>query len=607
MLQDTPRPNSLVLYKQRPAHVKTVGDKLEIGLEDGKTLRVRPKDITLLHPGPLNQLADLRPQRGEVKVAWELLAGSTTTLPELAELIYEQYTPVTAWATWELVDDGLYFSGTPEAIQAATPEEVAQEQTNRAAKEAEKQAWNAFLARARAGQRLPEEDDPFLREVEDLAYKRRSDSRILRELGRGETPEQAHALLLELGYWDTTVNPYPVRLELPTDPPAISLPPLPAEQRVDLTHLPAFAIDDEGSHDPDDALSLEGNRLWVHVADVAALIPPDSEADIEARARGANLYLPEGTVPMLPPQATQILALGLSEISPALSFGLDLAKDGTVEHVEVVPSRVKVQRLTYEEAITHLEEEPLRSLYQIAQTHFKQRQANGAISIDLPEVKVRVIDGQIVIKPLPALKSRDLVREAMLMTGEAIARFALSEQIPFPFSTQEPPEEGDFTNTLAGMFARRRTLTRSQLSSVPAPHAGLGLDLYSQATSPLRRYLDLVVHQQLRAYLTGANVLTEAELLERVGAAEAITGSIRQAERLSNKHWTLVYLNNRPKWRGKGVLVDKWNSRGVILIPELDLEIRQHLRQNLPLDAEVSLTLRGVNLPELDAHFSLGR
>ena len=41
---------------------------------------------------------------------------------------------------------------------------------------------------------------------------------------------------------------------------------------------------------------------------------------------------------------------------------------------------------------------------------------------------------------------------------------------------------------------------RSQYRSVPAPHSGLGLSTYAQATSPMRRYLDLVVRQQLHAY-----------------------------------------------------------------------------------------------------------
>ena len=108
---------------------------------------------------------------------------------------------------------------------------------------------------------------------------------MLNELGRTQSPENAHAFLLEVGYWDGWVDPYPRRLELPISAPTIDLGDLPEENRVDLTALPAFAIDDEGNQDPDDAISLDGDRLWVHVADVAALVRPDSPADLEARAR----------------------------------------------------------------------------------------------------------------------------------------------------------------------------------------------------------------------------------------------------------------------------------------------------------------------------------
>ncbi len=598
--------NSLVLYKNSPARITHVGDKLEIELAGGKTLKVRPKDVTLLHPGPIESLAKLQPQTGEVKTAWELLAGQTTTLAELAELAYENFTPATAWAAWQLVEDGLYFQGTPEAVSASTPEEVAEEQAARQAKVEEEQAWAAFLARAEAGRMAPE-DEPFLREVEELALGRRSKSRVLRQLGRTQTAENAHALLLELGYWDYTVNPYPQRLNLPTDAPALELPDLPEEDRVDLTHLLAFAIDDAGSQDPDDALSLAGdNRLWVHVADPAALVAPDSSADREARGRAAKLYLPEMNVPMLPPEATTTLALGLADPSPALSFGLELSPEGEINGVEIVPSWVRVSRLTYEEAEARLEQAPFRQLYRLAQTYQARRQANGAVSIDLPEVKVKVVDGRVTVRPILPLKSREMVREAMLMAGEAIARFALEQKIPLPFTTQEVSEPpSDLPEGLAGMVALRRTMQRSQLSTVPGAHRGLGLDLYAQVTSPLRRYLDLVMHQQLRAYLHQTTLLNDQDILERVGAAESIVGSLRQAERLSDKHWTLVYLLQQPDWRGRGVVVEKQRSRDLLLIPELDLITPMHLRQELPLNSELSLAVNKVDLPMLETYFRL--
>ncbi|MGC9332620.1 MAG: ribonuclease catalytic domain-containing protein, partial [Anaerolineae bacterium] len=335
MEQPELRQDCLVLYKGKLARVQRLTKKVEIELEDGETLSVRPKDVIPLHPGPIESLQEVQPQRGEVETAWELLAGQTTTLAELAELAYGDYTPATAWAAWQQVADGLYFQGTPGEIRARLPDEVAQARADREAKAACEEARAAALDRIRAGQILPK-DRPILRRVEDLAWGKRSKSRLLRELGRAESPQSAHALLLQAAYWDETVDPYPLRLGLPAAPPELELPSLPEAPRLDLTHLPAFAIDDEGNEEPDDAVSLEGDRLWVHVADVAALVAPGSEADLEARARGATLYLPEGPVPMLPREAIQRLGLGLEPVSPALSFGLDL-EAGDVAAVEVVP------------------------------------------------------------------------------------------------------------------------------------------------------------------------------------------------------------------------------------------------------------------------------
>ncbi|MBN1483876.1 MAG: RNB domain-containing ribonuclease [Chloroflexia bacterium] len=606
MTPPVPVSGSLVLYKGRPAHVLKRGEKYEIELADGRTLRVRAKDITLLHPGPLEGLEKLEVISGEPETAWELLQDRETSLAELAELAYGVYDPHSAWTTWLLVQDGLYFQGTPESIQARSAAEVAEEQAAREAKAAEEMAWTAFVKRAYQSQVLPE-DERYFKEVAALALGQQDNSRLLHELDRAETPENAHSLLLKLGFWDATVNPYPRRLGLPDEPPALSPPMLPEEERRDLTHLPAFAIDDEGNQDPDDAISIDGERIWVHVADVASIAPPDSPIDLEARSRGATLYLPEGTVPILPVLAIERLGLGLHDVSPALSFGLTLNSGGQVQLAEIVPSWVRVTRLTYEEVEGRLEEDPFRRMYRLAQSYEEARLSHGALEIVLPEVKVEVEDGRVSIRPLPSLRSRDLVREAMLMTGEATARLALEQNIPIPYTTQDPPDVYDLDdrNGLARMYALRKTFQPSQQSTMPLSHAGLGIPYYAQTTSPLRRYLDLVVHQQLRAYLRGQPLLREHQVLERIGAAMAVNSSVRQAERLSCRHWTLVYLMQHPDWQGEGVLVEKYGRRTTLLIPDLDLETRMQLPGDWPLNSTVPLVLRGVNLPELDAHFGV--
>jgi exoribonuclease-2 len=376
------------------------------------------------------------------------------------------------------------------------------------------------------------------------------------------------------------------------------LPALPDEERLDLTHLPAYAIDDAGSEDSDDAFSLDGERLWVHVADVAALASPDSPADLEARSRGASLYLPEGLVPMLPPAATERLALGRSAISPALSIGFCLDGEGAVSGVTIRASRVRITRLSYATADARLDEAPLAQLWSLLQRRARRRQGAGAIDIELPEVKIRVVEGEISIQPLPNLRSRQMVLEAMLAAGEAVARYALDQAMPLPFTTQEPPSAVDEPREgLAGQFALRRTFQRSQASIAPGPHAGLGLPLYAQATSPLRRYLDLVVHQQLRAHLRGESLLDEQAILARIGAAEAVRGDVRYAERLANEHWTLLYLQQHPGWHGEAVVVEQYGQRSKLLIPELAFETQAYLRGNPPLNSTVAIRVTGIDLP----------
>ena len=155
------------------------------------------------------------------------------------------------------------------------------------------------------------------------------------------------------------------------------------------------------------------------------------------------------------------------------------------------------------------------------------------------------------------------------------------------------------------MFARRRTLSPSHQSVVPAAHAGLGLARYVRTTSPLRRYLDLVAHQQVRAWITGQPVLNEQQVLARLGAAEAVTGTVRRAEQLARQHWTIVYLMQNPTWRGQGVLVDKAGLRGTLLLPDLAWETRMHLRNDFALDSVFPVMTNGVNLPLLEAYFQI--
>lgn len=614
---------SLVLYKHRPAIVQGTTDRIEILLEDGTEVRVRPKDIALLHPGPVRSFGELTSLSGEIAEAWEVLAGATTTIQELSELGYGSYTPSSAWAAWQAVAEGTYFEGEPAGIAALPPHEVERRHETRRAEAEEKAARARFLDHVRAGAAGPE-DARFLREIEEVARSKSTHSRMLRDLDRPDSPEGAHALLLDLAVWDTAVNPHPARLRVETSSSTI---PFTAaertEERRDLTGLAAYAIDDEGTTTPDDAVSHDGTNLWVHIADPAAFIPIGSLLDADACRRGETLHLPEKVIHMLPVQAIATLGLGIQETSPSISVRLEMDAEGNARALEIVPSLTRVSRLTYEEAEARLDGEPFRSIMETIRAFRRAREARSAFTLDLPEAHFTVgTGGRVELVPLGRTTSRFMVQEAMVMTGQAVARWAAGRGLAVPFSTQEGSGAvkeladareaagqgegpGSRPAALSQLWAARRTLRRSSRTLTPGRHAGLGVEPYCQVTSPLRRYIDLLGHHQIRAALAGREPLSAEETMRRIGEVEAVIPSLRQAEILSERHWTLVYLLQNRSWTGDAVVVDQRGNNLTVVIPTLALEAEVHTRKTVELDGTVRLRVQEIRLPFLDVHFSV--
>ena len=603
---------ALLLYKSQPAKLIRLGDKIEIDLlSKPLSKKVRPKDITFLHTGPVTELNLLAPDVNELEEARALLSGEETTLEEIADLVFNQTTASAIWSAWQIVTEGVHFHGSPNCIKARSDEELILESEKRAAKKARQESWQSFLERVKK-KAIIDSDRTFLTEVENLALEQGTESRLLQHLGRQQSRENAHAILLELGFWKRAFNPYPQRFELSFDEnnePQNLEPGQTAtdEKRLDLTELAAFAIDDENSNDPDDAVSYDGRRLWIHVADVASRISVDSPTDTNARERAATLYLPETIQTMLPQSLTDKLGLGLQEISPALSFALEIDENGTILALEIIPSLIKVTRLSYNEAETLLtEHQQLEKIWAITKAHRELRLRAGAVEIDLPECKIRAVDDQVTITSIANLKSRNLVSEAMLMAGSACAQYAKKHDLPMPHAGQIPPNEMPETDdlpTLVAMYAKRRSMRAGRLSCAPQSHFGLGLNAYIRVTSPLRRYLDLVAHQQIRLHLAGLPTLNENEITTRIAAVNSASSRIKQTERLSNRHWTLIFLQQHPEWQGLGIVVAEWGRKSLLLIPELALEVEQTITGNQAPGTHLKLFSPRVNLPYLEVFF----
>jgi len=613
--------NALVVYKNKPALVKELAEgKFSIYLQDGTQIKVRDKDIELIHPGPVKTFSALelfRPKTSVIRETWELLSdeGAPISLKDFSVFVFNEYTPSSAYAAYTVLQDGLFFSGSITRIIPHSREKLEAEEARRGEKQREADERTGFLNRIKACLKKPDEnlflpaDVRFIQDIEALAYGKSAKSRTMKELNLGETPEEAHSLLLKTGFWTTAVNPYPCRCGLSLNKVDICPSPPPDEERCDFCHLAAFAIDSPWSNDPDDAVSVQGNVIFVHVADPASSVTPDSPAEKEARNRGVTLYLPETTVRMLADDSLPMFALGLSEKSPALTFKMTLDSEGRITETEIFPSIVKVRRMTYEEADKEMNEadtrdaKTLRALNELALRYFKRRMAQGAVNIELPEVHITVKNGASEILPIVHHRSSVMVRECMIMASEGAGNWAAVKNIAFPYLSQEADIQPDIPGGFAGSWQMRRCMRPRILSVKPGMHHGLGLDIYTQVTSPLRRYTDLLAHIQIRAFLCGGALLGADDVLMRLGYSEAAASAAVQAERSSVNYWTMVYLAGKTNSVWDAVALEKKGNRWVVIIPSLALETQVPLKNNAAPNDTVMLILKSVNIPKGEAVF----
>jgi len=516
----------------------------------------------------------------------------------------------------------LYFYGNIGSITPRSKEEVISEESKRAAVRLESGERMQFLDRLKAcvknpaNNKLLPEDARYLQDVEALAFGKSIKSKTMRDLTLSETPEDAHLLLLKTGFWTGMVNPHPNRFGVSLSSASVCPAPPPEELRRDLCHLPAFAIDSPWSNDPDDAVSIETEEgksiLYVHVADPAASISFDSPQEKEARDRGATLYLPEGAIRMLATDVIPIFALGLSEKSFALTFKMTVDNDGMVLDTEIFPSVVKVRRMTYEEADRVMDTEKgadqadasaLRALFSLSQKIYKRRIAYGAVNIDLPDVHITVENEKIEVTPIIDYRSSFLVKECMIAAGEGAGNWAAGKGLPFPYISQEVEIQGKVLGGFAGSMQLRKCMRPRTLSVKPGRHQGLGLDTYTQVTSPLRRYTDLLAHIQIRAFLRGSKTLSSDDVSARLGFSEAGTTAAVHAERASENHWKMVYLSDKKDSVWDAVAVENKGNRWAVIIPQLALETQVFLQRNVSPNDKIKLILKSANIAKGEAVF----
>jgi ribonuclease R len=335
--------------------------------------------------------------------------------------------------------------------------------------------------------------------------------------------------------------------------------------RRDLTGEPTFTVDPASARDFDDAISArregDGFRIWVHIADVAAHVKPESGLDREALSRSNSTYAPGMVSPMLP----ESLSNGACSLNPgverlAVTAEIELSPKGEAKATRFYRSLIRSdERLDYDRLDRVFSgREPASET--IAAAIEASRAAAAAIAARTSDRGLKVnssepeftfsSDGQVeAATTLRETESHRLIERMMVLTNEQVALLLERKKVPTLYRVHEQPdpdrirflieqlasldvptpaigelagptEAGEVAveaSVLVSEEAARRGYGASSLSSLvlralkPARyseenrgHAGLGSPAYTHFTSPIRRYPDLIAHRALLSTIDGS-------------------------------------------------------------------------------------------------------
>ena len=299
----------------------------------------------------------------------------------------------------------------------------------------------------------------------------------------------------------------------------------------DLTDLKTFIIDSKNPNEIDDAISLEIKNdkkyIWIHVCYPCKLFEFDSEIDINAKKRSSSLYLIDKSISMLPKDIIKQSNLKKNKVSETLSACIELNENGSIKKYEILETLIKPNyEFTYEDTNEILDLEPkeeyeLILLNKLLKKSFNYRKKKGAITFNNYYSKILYNNESISFETIEITQAHKLVSEAMILMGNITGDYLRKNNIPAPFRSQKINCDSKNIlerniNSPVKYIILKQFIGKSNVSSKPDIHETLGLESYVQSTSPLRRYLDLLVQRQLHLFINNRDFLSEETINKEI-------------------------------------------------------------------------------------------
>ncbi|MBP7652216.1 RNB domain-containing ribonuclease [Candidatus Dependentiae bacterium] len=326
-----------------------------------------------------------------------------------------------------------------------------------------------------------------------------------------------------------------------------------------------FTVDDKSTMIIDDAVSIEetesGYSIFVYISDPSVYVDKGGFIDNEAINRVMNIYLPHKVIPMFPLE----LSAGLSSLieqtdKPVVTMEIRFDKSFGIISYSVYPGVIRVsKKLSYSEVDTIMNEKKNENqisaqfciLKKITDSLRNERIRNGAVIFNKPEVEVRLYGNEITVTKINKdSPSKLIIAELMIFANHLMSKFCDDNNIPIIYRMQDAPfydilpEERVFSEYNPVLF--RKLLTKypsSKYGMYRMPHSTIGLDGYTQYTSPVRRYNDFLIIRQLSGFFENKLMnYDHSEMLTMFIDIEKKINKIKMLQSNVKTQWIFEYL-----------------------------------------------------------------
>ena len=606
---------------------------MQVELDSGKRVKVKAANVLLRFDAPAP--AELFPralelaQQIDLDLAWEFAPEAEFSFADLARDYFEATagTDKQAAALFRLFEAPHYFRRLGKGMFKKAPEETVKaallgiERKRQQAAQIEQWADQLVAGECPAPIReqlyrilfKPDKNGPEYKAVVEATRRaQRAPLDLLKAAGAIDSPYQFHwrRFLFEAFPKGTAF-------------PALDVPQI--KETLPLSPALAFSVDDSSTTEIDDALSVMGLGsgtvvLGIHIAAPGLAITPDSALDKVARERLSTVYMPGWKLTMLPDAVVQAYTLDAGRDCPAVSLYVSIDE----ATLEIRSSQTKLERVRIVTNLRHdqldsvITEASLRGEAPAAYEHagelafaFRLAQhlkAQREVVRGKPELFNRpdysfklegsgaepsgaepvLIGTRVRGAPLDLI-----VSEAMILANSTWGGWLAECGVPGIYRSQAALAPG----------------VKVRMGTRPAPHAGMGVAQYSWASSPLRRYVDLVNQWQIiacarhgrTAALAAPFKPKDAALFSIISGFDAAYASYNDFQNAIERYWTLRWLEQN----GVSELDAAVMKDGLVRADTLPLVFRATGTESLPRGTRVRVRLSGSDLLTLELHACL--